>query len=104
MQRRRPQINFQVDTSMKRLYEEARAHGHWVTRLCAAGLLLMIEDAGARQAALSRLREWETKYERASLDQIRDFVAKSQGAMQAPSRGSRPGPKARGSRKAAGRE
>ncbi len=94
MTRRRPQINFQVDPAMKLLYEEARISGHWVTRLCAAGFLLMVEDASARQQALARLRDWEADYDDASPEQIRDFVSGAQAALQAPARGSRPTRKA----------
>jgi hypothetical protein len=63
---RRPQINFQVDEAMKTLYEQAKLSGHWVTRLCSAGLLLMIEDAQVRARAVNRLCEWEAEYGDAS--------------------------------------
>ena len=92
---RRPQINFQVDPSLKCLYEEARASGHWVTRLCAAGLLLLVEDAAVRQRALNRLRDWEADYADADPERIRSFVQGAQAALQAAPRGSRPAPAAR---------
>ena len=95
MVKRRPQINFQVDEAMKLLYEETRIAGHWVTRFCAAGLLLMVEDPRVRMAALKRLREWEAEYEDASPDDIRAFVEGAQAAMQGAPRGKRPAPKAR---------
>lgn len=102
-QRRRPQINFQVEDALKMLYEEARAHGHWVTRLCAAGFLLMVEDPRARTRAINRLRDWETEYARASAAQIRAFVEGAEAAMQRGARGSRPAPPARPARKTAKR-
>ena len=101
MPRRRPQINFQVDPSMKLLYDEAYAEGHWVTRLCAAGLLLMIEDPAARQRAITRLREWEAKYEDASADKIRSFVQQCAGTLQARAPKSQQARKAPRSQKAA---
>ena len=103
MPARRPQINFQVIPAMKTLYEEARLSGHWVTRFCAAGLLMMVEDPRARIEALNRLRDWETEYAEASPEEIRDFVQGAQDAMQRAARGSRPARKARPSRKAAKR-
>lgn len=87
MAKRKPQINFQVDEPMKLMYEEARISGHWVTRFCAAGLLLMIEDPRTRVRALSRLREWEADYEGASDDEIRDFVQAADGALRRAARG-----------------
>jgi len=90
MAKRKPQINFQVDESLKMVYEEARAHGHWVTRLCAAGLLLMIEDPRARARALRRLRDWEVEYAGASPEQIRAFVEGADSAMRHAARGTRP--------------
>ncbi len=102
-QQRRPQINFQVDEPMKRLYEEARLAGHWVTRFCAAGLLLLVEDPRVRVRALNRLREWEAEYADASEDDIRVFVQGAEAALQGSARGSRPAPKARPRRKAAKR-
>lgn len=87
MVKRRPQINFQVDESMKLLYHEAHAGGLWVTRLCAAGLLLMIEDQSARQKAVERLREWEAQYADADPERIRDFVRGAEAAMKAGARG-----------------
>lgn len=74
MSRRKPQINFQVEPAMKALYEEAKACGHRVTRLCAAGLLMMVEDNSLRLDALSRLRHWETRYADAPPKVIRAFV------------------------------
>ena len=59
MVRRKPQINFQVEPGLKRLYDEAKLSGYRPARLCAAGLLLMVEDAAARQRALERLRARE---------------------------------------------
>lgn len=100
---RRPQINFQVDPSMKMLYEEARANGHWVTRLCAAGLLLMVEDPAARRKALNRLIEWEADYAGASAQQIRGFVQGAQDAMRGSAQGSSPGRKAPRAKKKAKR-
>lgn len=103
MAKRRPQINFQVDEPMKLLYEEAKLSGHWVTRFCAAGLLLMIEDPAARVAALNRLRDWEAEYAAATPDEIRDFVSGAEAALQRAVQGSRRAPKARPTRKAAKR-
>lgn len=94
MAKRRPQINFQVDEPMKLLYEEARAAGQWVTRLCAAGLLLMVERPDLRREAIARLRDWEAEYADADPDRIRDFVQGAEGAMTAAARGSRRGPSA----------
>lgn len=99
MPRRRPQINFQVDPSMKTLYDEAYAEGHWVTRLCAAGLLLMIEEPATRQRAISRLREWEAKFEDASAEKIRSFVQHCAGALQTRAPKSQQGRKAPRSQK-----
>jgi hypothetical protein len=103
MPERRPQINFQVDQSMKLLYQEAKAHGHWVTRLCAAGFLLMVEDAAARRRALIRLREWEAQYGDASPQDVQAFVQGAQAAMQSGAPGSRRARKARPGRKKAKR-
>jgi hypothetical protein len=102
MAKRRPQINFQVDSSMKTLYEEAHAGGLWVTRLCAAGLLLMIEDPTLRQQAVARLREWEAQYEDADPLRIRAFVRGAEAAMKGAARGKRPVPKAPRRRKRGG--
>ncbi len=100
MAKRKPQINFQVDEPLKLLYEEARiSGGHHVTRLCAAGLLMLVEDAQLRVQALNRLRDWEQEYDGASAEQIRAFVQGAQGALQRGARGSRPGPSARPGRK-----
>ena len=103
MPERRPQINFQVDRTMKLLYQEAKTQGHWVTRLCAAGFLLMVEDARARGRALMRLREWEAEYADASPRDVRAFVEGAQAAMQSGVRGSRRARKARPARKKAKR-
>ncbi len=103
MATRRPQINFQVDEPMKHLYEEAKHSGHWVTRFCAAGLLLMVEEPRIRLQALNRLREWEAEYEGAGEEEIRAFVQGAQDALQRPARGSRPTGKARPARKKAKR-
>jgi hypothetical protein len=88
---------------MKILYEESKACGHWVTRFCAAGFLLMVEDPGIRLRALNRLREWEARYADADPDEIRDFVQGAQAALRRAARGSRPAPKARRARKKARR-
>ena len=95
MTRRKPQINFQVEQALKLLYEEAKAQGHWVTRFCAAGVLLMVEDAGARMRAIRRLRQWEAEFERASEKQIRAFVEGAQAALERSARGT---PRARTTR------
>jgi hypothetical protein len=87
---RKPQINFQVEPSMKVLYEEAKGAGHWVTRLCAAGFLLMVEDPALRQQALNRLRDWESAYGASDEEEIRDFVQGAQAALRPPARGSQP--------------
>jgi hypothetical protein len=83
MTARRPQVNFQVEASMKTLYEQAKACGHWVTRLCAAGFLLMVEDPQTRLRALNRLREWEAQYADADPAEIHAFVENAQAAMTA---------------------
>lgn len=103
MPNRRPQINFQVGDNLKTLYEESKACGHWVTRFCAAGFLLMVEDPAVRLRALNRLRDWEAEYADASTDEIRDFVQGAQAAMKAGAPRSRPGPRARRVRKKAKR-
>ena len=103
MPTRRPQINFQVDAPLKTLYEEARLAGHWVTRFCAAGLLLMVEDPRARARALDRLVDWEAEYADASPQQIRAFVRGARDAMQAASRDSRPARRVRPAKKKAKR-
>ncbi|MCA9244873.1 MAG: hypothetical protein KDA32_13020 [Phycisphaerales bacterium] len=100
---RRPQINFQVEPALKTLYEQARESGHWVARLCAAGLLLMVEDDAARLRALNRLRDWEVEYEGASEREIRDFVQGAASAMRRGARGSRPSRSTRPVRKKAKR-
>ncbi len=101
--RRRPQINFQVDPGMKRLYEEAKLMGNWVTRWCAAGFLMMVENPRLRRQALRRLRDWEATYADASEDEIRDFVAGIESALQDAPRDSRPARSARRGRAKAGR-
>ena len=98
---RLPQINFQVQSCMKALYDEARESGHWVTRFCAAGLLMMVEHPELRMKALNRLRDWEAEYEDASAGEIRAFVQGAEAAMQSGARGSRPAPKARPAKKKA---
>jgi hypothetical protein len=103
MPRRLPQINFQVQDALKLLYEEARAQGHWVTRFCAAGLLLMVEDPRSRARAINRLREWEAEYERASPQHIREFVEGAQGALERGARGSPPARRAPARKKTARR-
>ncbi len=103
MAKRRPQINFQVDEAMKLLYEQARLSGHWVTRLCAAGFLLMIEDARARVRALNRLIEWEAEYENASPEEIRAFVQGARGAVRRGAQGTQPARPARRNTTRAGR-
>ncbi len=103
MIQRKPQINFQVDKPMKMLYDEAKLCGHFVTRFCAAGLLLLIEDPEQRVQALERLREWEAEYGRASARDIRAFVQAAQGALRAGARGSRPARPARPARRTARR-
>jgi hypothetical protein len=100
---RKPQINFQVAENMKTLYEESKAAGHWVTRFCAAGLLLMVEDPAIRMRALNRLREWEAEFADARPDEIRAFVQDAQAAMRAGAPGNRPARKARPGRKRAKR-
>ena len=79
---RRPQINFQVDPALKLLYDEAHEQGHWVTRFCAAGLLMLVEDPRLRAKAIRRLRDWEEEYADASAAQIRAFVEGAEGALQ----------------------
>ena len=98
---RKPQINFQVDRPLKMLYDEAKASGHWVSRFCAAGLLLMIEDPVMRHRAFNRLREWEAEYADSDEDDIRAFVEGVHNAMLSATPGKRPAPQARrGKRKA----
>ena len=103
MTTRKPQINFQVDLGMKALYEQSKLYGHGVTRLCAAGFLLMIEDSAIRLRALNRLCEWEDEYADAGPDEIRDFVQAAGGALKAAAPRSRPARKARRARKKAKR-
>jgi hypothetical protein len=101
MPKRKPQINFQVDEPMKLLYEEARMRAHWVTRFCAAGFLMMVEDPRLRVRALNRLREWEAQYADAGPDDIRAFVQGVESAMQRGAPESRPTRPARPVRKTA---
>lgn len=56
MTKRKPQINFQVEPAMKELYDEVSASGLRGARLCAAGLLLMVENPRQRRRAFDRLR------------------------------------------------
>jgi hypothetical protein len=102
-QARKPQINFQVEQPMKTLYEQAKESGHGVTRLCAAGLLLMIEDAQLRLRAINRLRDWEAEFDDASPEQIRAFVQGAKGALRRGPRGTRPARTTPRGRKAARR-
>lgn len=96
MPTRKPQINFQVDPPMKALYEEAKLAGNLVTRFCAAGLLLLIEEPRVRVQALNRLREWEAEYVDASPAEIRAFVEGLQTALGPPrTPRARPAPKAK---------
>ncbi|MBU0637765.1 MAG: hypothetical protein KKB50_02785 [Planctomycetes bacterium] len=99
MPERRPQINFQVDPAMKTLYEEAKAAGFFVTRLCAAGLLHLVENPAVRLPALNRLRDWEAEYQAVSRSAIRDFVQGAQAALRSGAPDSRRGRKARPARK-----
>lgn len=99
MANRKPQINFQVEEHLKLLYDEAKEQGHWVTRFCAAGFLLMVEDPGARARAISRLREWEAEFDNASPKQVRAFVEGARDAMRRSARGSRPARSARATKK-----
>jgi hypothetical protein len=104
MGKRKPQINFQVEEPMKLLYEEAKISGHWVTRFCSAGLLLMVEDPAVRLRALNRLREWEAEYGDASLEDIRTFVQNVQADYaQRPPAPARPARKTKATRKSARR-
>jgi hypothetical protein len=103
MPERKPQVNFQVEPAMKVLYEEAKATGHWVTRFCAAGFLLMVEDPQLRLQALNRLRAWEAEYAEADADQVRAFVQGAAAALQTPARGTRPGRGAPRGKRPAGR-
>lgn len=92
---RKPQINFQVCPALKALYDQAKISGHGVTRFCAAGLLVMIEDAAVRAQALKRLQDWEAEYADASEDDIRVFVQDVQDAL---ARGVRGNPRERPAR------
>ena len=103
MAKRKPQINFQVQESLKGLYDEAREQGHWVTRFCAAGFLLMVEEPATRARAISRLREWEAGFADASPRQIRAFVEGAQAALERSAPSSRPKRRAPAKKKAAKR-
>lgn len=103
MAKRKPQINFQVEEPMKMLYEEAKGVGHWVTRFCAAGLLMLLENPRLRIQAMNRLRDWEAAYENATPDEIRAFVEDAEGAMQRAAREIRRGRKAPPARRKAKR-
>lgn len=98
---RKPQINFQVENSLKLLYDEARESGMWAARLCAAGFLLMVENARARRRAINRLREWEQLYGDASAEQVRSFVSGAAAAMSRATPGTKPARKAPRAKKAA---
>lgn len=87
---RKPQINFQVEKPLKLLYDEAKYSGYYVARLCAAGLLLMVEDARARRRALARLRRWEEEFEAADTEDIQEFISGLEAAMD---RANRPRPR-----------
>lgn len=103
MPERKPQINFQVEESLKTLYEEAKAAGFSVTRLCAAGLLLLVHDGDVRARAINLLREWEAEYSDASPDEIREFVEAATLAVQRGPRGGLPARKARPGKRGAKR-
>ena len=103
MPTRRPQINFQVDDAMKLLYDQAKQSGHWVTRLCSAGLLMMVEQPALRARALERLRDWEIEYQGASADEIHDFVQGAEAALRRAAPGTRRAPATRPPRKTARR-
>ncbi|MGE3181782.1 MAG: hypothetical protein AB7N71_09135 [Phycisphaerae bacterium] len=100
---RRPQINFQVEEVMKNMYEEAKAQGHWVTRFCAAGFLLMIENPRLRLQAIQRLREWEAEFADADDGEIRAFVEGAASALGRPAPDNPPARKARAGKKKAKR-
>mgnify|MGYP000196765681 CR=1 FL=1 len=59
MRPRKAQVNFMVDARLKALYEHGKRLGHRVSRYCAAGLLLLLEDAKVRDHAMQRLVQWE---------------------------------------------
>ena len=102
MPERKPQINFQVVEAMKQLYEEARAQGHWVTRFCAAGLLMMVEDPRTRTRAINRLREWESEFADAPPEKIREFIEETEAALRGSAE-SAPRTSTRGTKKKAKR-
>lgn len=56
---RKPQISFQVAPNVKAIYESAQGEFN-VTRLCAAGLMFMLENPDLRKLALARLEWFET--------------------------------------------
>lgn len=56
---RKAQVNFLVDARLKMVYDRAKRLGHRVSRYCAAGLLLLLEDTDLRDRAMQRLVEWE---------------------------------------------
>ena len=95
MPSRKPQINFQVEASLKFLYLEAKRSGLSVTRLCAAGLLLMLEDPAARARAVARLIAWEEQYAVASADDVRSFFRNLQRVFEGAAPGTAPAPRAR---------
>lgn len=84
MPSRKPQINFQVQPGMKLLYDEVQASGQRATRLCAAGLLLLIEDSQVRTRAMRRLRAWEDTYANATPDEIRTLVESGRARIGRP--------------------
>ncbi len=92
---RKPQINFQVEPPLKVLYDVARqAGGYNVTRLCAAGLLYLLEHPDVQNRALNRLAEFYRDYEASDSEQMRAFVQGAKDALQRATPGSRPRPKA----------
>lgn len=95
MAKRKAQINFQVDDGLKLLYEEAKHLGLSPTRLCAAGLLLLIEQPRLRVEATSRLRAWEQEYADASPSRVRRFVEELEAAFAAAVQESQPARPAR---------
>ncbi|MBK8914040.1 MAG: hypothetical protein IPM64_05450 [Phycisphaerales bacterium] len=98
---RKPQINFQVEKPLKLLYDEAGDSGMRASRLCAAGLLLMIENPAARRRAINRLREWEQKFADASAEQVRAFVSGVEAAMLRATRETKPARRVPRAKKAA---
>jgi hypothetical protein len=91
---RKPQINFQVEAPLKSLYDVARrAGGYNVTRLCAAGLLYLLENPAVQSEALNRLGEFYRDYDRADPEQLRAFVQGAKDALRRAAPGSRPKPR-----------